>query len=90
MKTTKYIIKSYLSDGIVVSEVEVSKTKFIKAKRDTMFMYLSQEKDSEFYVDKDEREYNYNTYTARVTEFTYGISYIDYVVLECKKGYYFK
>ena len=91
MKTTKYMINSYLSDSVVTSKVEVSKTKFSKVLSETQRQFLSQEdKDGEFYVNIDNYFYDYPTYTEKRVSFSYSICAIDFVILECKQGYHFK
>lgn len=44
VKTEKYFITTYLSDGIVTNKMEVSKTTFNKQYNDVMRQYYAQEK----------------------------------------------
>ena len=91
MKTIKYMINSYLSDSVVTSNIEVSKTKFNKTFDETMKRYEAQEdKDGEFYVDMTNYYHEYPTYTEKRVSFSYSICAIDFVILECKEGYHFK
>lgn len=91
MKTVKYMINSYLSDSVVTSKIEVSKTKFDKALKEALNQYNAQEdKKNEFTVEMDTWFKDYETYTEKRISFTYSICAIDFVVLMCKEGYHFK
>lgn len=88
-KTEKYFITTYLSDGIVSSRMEVSKTVFNKQFDDVLKQYIHQEKDSEFEVSKDTYLYDRDTYFERTIAFSYSICSLDFTVLTCKDNYCF-
>lgn len=90
MKTVKYYITAYLSDGIISSKMEVSKTKFDKQYKSVLDQFNNQITDSEFEVDKSIYVHDYETYTAEIISFSYSICSLDFTTLVCKDGYYFK
>ena len=90
MKTEKYFITSYLSDGIVAAQVEVSKTKFNTVYKDVMKQFNNQEKDSEFEVEMDTYFNDNEKFIEKVVSFSWSINSIDFKVITCKEGYAWK
>lgn len=89
LKTEKYFITTYLSDGIVSNQMEVSKTTYNKQYKDVMNQYAHQEKDSEFEVSMDTYIDDYETYIVKTISFSYSICSLDFTVMTCKANYYF-
>lgn len=91
LKTVKYFINSYLSDGVVSNQMEVSKTIFDKQFKQVVEKYHNQEtvKDDEFHVDMNIWHFDCGTYTKESVSFSFSICSIDFVKLICKEGYHF-
>ena len=73
MKTEKYFITSYLSEGIVTAQVEVSKTKFNAVYKEVMKQFNNQEKDSEFEVSMDTYFNDAEKFVEKTVSFSYSI-----------------
>ena len=89
VKTEKYFITTYLSDGIITNRMEVSKTTFNKRFNDILKQYHNQETDNEFSVEQNMYCNSYETYLERTTSFSWSICSLDFTLLTCKDGYHF-
>ena len=90
VKTEKYFINNYLSDGVVYNRMEVSKTVFNKQYKQVLEQYQQQEDlENEFAVEMDTLLDDKGTYFEKRVSFSWSICAIDFVTLTCKENYHF-
>lgn len=89
--TKKYYIESVLADSILTTKIEVSKTKFEAALKDTEQQYNEQDaqEGDEFYISRYTRSYEHETTVEKQIEFCWGTCSTYFTTLECKQGYRF-
>ena len=88
--TKKYYIESVLADSIS-TKIEVSKSKFEQALKDTEKQFADQEtqEGDEFFVERDTIQYDKGNFIENYIEFRWSINSIYFIILECKEGYRF-
>lgn len=89
--TKKYYIESVLADSILTTKIEVSKTKFEAALKNTEQQFINQDaqEGDEFYINRHARQYDHETTIEKQIEFCWGTCSTYFITLECKEGYRF-
>ena len=88
--TKKYYIESILADSFS-SKIEVSASKFKAALKDAEKKFADQEaqEDDEFYIERQELQFEQEKLIENTIEFSWGCSSIYFSIVECKEGYRF-
>lgn len=88
--TKKYYIESVLADSFS-SKIEVSASKFKAALKDAEKKFADQEaqEDDEFYIERQELQFEQEKLIENTIEFSCGCSSIYFSIVSCKDGYRF-